>query len=78
MKEPKVLRFKALRDAMSYLGDFLLSDFSKFERSPLLYLCFQALDKFKKEHRCSRTAGCEQDAQTFIKFAAGIDEALWS
>ncbi|CAD6222332.1 unnamed protein product [Miscanthus lutarioriparius] len=75
VKEPKVLRFKALRDAMRDPGDFLLSDFSKFERSPVLHLAFQALDKFKKEHGRYPTAGCEQDAQTFLKFAADISEA---
>uniref|UniRef100_A0ACD5YZK1 Uncharacterized protein n=1 Tax=Avena sativa TaxID=4498 RepID=A0ACD5YZK1_AVESA len=34
VKEPKVLCFKALRDAMRDPGDFLLSDFSKFDRPP--------------------------------------------
>ncbi|XP_004958791.1 ubiquitin-activating enzyme E1 3 isoform X1 [Setaria italica] len=75
VKEPKVLRFKALRDAMRDPGDFLLSDFSKFERSPVLHLAFQALDNFKKAHGRYPTAGCEQDAQSFLKFAADINEA---
>ncbi|CAL5060894.1 unnamed protein product [Urochloa decumbens] len=75
VKEPKVLRFKALRDAMRDPGDFLLSDFSKFERSPVLHLTFQALDNFRKEHRRYPTAGCEQDAQRFLKFAVDINEA---
>lgn len=75
VKEPKVLRFKALRDAMRDPGDFLLSDFSKFEHSPVLHLAFEALDKFKKEHVRYPTAGCEQDAQSFLKFAADINEA---
>ncbi|KAF8680727.1 hypothetical protein HU200_045568 [Digitaria exilis] len=75
VKEPKVLRFKALRDAMRDPGDFLLSDFSKFERSPVLHLAFQALDNFRKEHGRYPTAGCEQDAQKFMKFAADINEA---
>ncbi|CAN6186275.1 unnamed protein product [Urochloa humidicola] len=75
VKEPKVLCFKALRDAMRYPGDFLLSDFSKFERSPVLHLAFQALDNFRKEHGRYPTAGCEQDAQRFMKFAVDINEA---
>ncbi|CAN6212791.1 unnamed protein product [Urochloa humidicola] len=75
VKEPKVLRFKALRDAMRDPGDFLLSDFSKFERSPVLHLAFQALDNFSKEQGRYPTAGCEQDAQSFLKFAADINEA---
>ncbi|KAJ1292546.1 hypothetical protein BS78_02G399900 [Paspalum vaginatum] len=74
VKEPKVLRFKALRDAMRDPGEFLLSDFSKFERSPLFHLAFQALDKFKKQYGRYPTAGCEQDAQSFLKLAADINE----
>ncbi|GJN33501.1 hypothetical protein PR202_gb22110 [Eleusine coracana subsp. coracana] len=75
VKEPKVLRFKPLRDAMKDPGDFLLSDFSKFERSPLLHLAFQALDRFKEEHGRYPAAGCEQDAQIFLKLASDINEA---
>ncbi|KAB8106991.1 hypothetical protein EE612_041544, partial [Oryza sativa] len=76
IKEPKILRFKSLRDAMRDPGDFLLSDFSKFERSPVLHLAFQALDKFKKEYGRYPAPGCEQDAQSFLKCAADINEAL--
>ncbi|PAN15572.1 hypothetical protein PAHAL_2G498900 [Panicum hallii] len=75
VKEPKLLHFKSLRDAMKDPGDFLLSDFSKFERSPVIHLAFQALDNFRKEHGRYPTAGCEQDAQCFLKFAADINEA---
>jgi ubiquitin-activating enzyme E1 len=74
VKEPKVLCFKTLRDAMRDPGEFLLSDFSKFERSPLLHLAFQALDRFKTEHGRYPSAGCEQDAQIFQKFASDINE----
>ena len=76
IKEPKILRFKSLRDAMRDPGDFLLSDFSKFARSPVLHLAFQALDKFKKEYGRYPAPGCEQDAQSFLKCAADINEAL--
>ncbi|KAF0908590.1 hypothetical protein E2562_026638 [Oryza meyeriana var. granulata] len=76
VKEPKILRFKSLRDAMRDPRDFLLSDFSKFERSPVLHLAFQALDKFKKEYGRYPAPGCEQDAQCFLKCAADINEAI--
>ncbi|KAL2456696.1 Wall-associated receptor kinase 2 [Forsythia ovata] len=46
VKEPKVLNFKPLQEALKDPGDFLLSDFSKVDRPPLLHLAFQALDKF--------------------------------
>ncbi|KAI7990925.1 Ubiquitin-activating enzyme E1 2 [Camellia lanceoleosa] len=44
VKQPKVLNFKPLREALKDPGDFLLSDFSKFDCPPLLHLAFQALD----------------------------------
>lgn len=50
-KQPKTLAFKTYREALAAPGEFLLSDFSKLERSPLLHLAFQALAAFRKEVR---------------------------
>ncbi|CAN4098493.1 unnamed protein product [Withania somnifera] len=47
VKQPKVLNFKTLREAIADPGDFLLREFSKFDRPPVLHLAFQALDKFR-------------------------------
>ena len=47
VKESKVLEFKSLADAIEHPGEFLLTDFSKFERPPLLHIGFQALDQFQ-------------------------------
>ncbi|CAN4113790.1 unnamed protein product [Withania somnifera] len=47
VKQPKVLNFKTLREAIADPGNFLLSEFSKFDRPPVQYLAFQALDKFR-------------------------------
>ncbi|RRT85594.1 hypothetical protein B296_00002973 [Ensete ventricosum] len=76
VKEPKVLQFKLLRDALRDPGDFLLSDFSKFDRPPLLHLAFQALDKFRHDMGRFPGAGSEDDAQRFIDFAININESL--
>lgn len=76
VKQPKVLKFKPLREALSDPGDFLLSDFAKFDRPPLLHMAFQALDKFIAE--CGRfpVAGSEDDAQKLVSIAAAINESL--
>ncbi|XP_010937922.1 ubiquitin-activating enzyme E1 1 isoform X2 [Elaeis guineensis] len=76
VKQPKVLQFKPLRDALSDPGEFLLSDFSKFDRPPLLHLAFQALDKFKHELGCFPVAGSEEDVQRLMAFAISINESL--
>lgn len=47
VKQPKVVAFSCLRDALSSPGGFLLSDFAKTERPPLLHAAFRALDAFR-------------------------------
>ncbi|XP_062172373.1 ubiquitin-activating enzyme E1 1 isoform X2 [Alnus glutinosa] len=76
VKQPKVLNFKPLREALADPGDFLLSDFSKFDRPPLLHLAFQALDKFVSDLGRFPVAGSEEDAQKLIAVAGNINESL--
>lgn len=42
-----MLAFKPLAEALDAPGEFLLSDFSKFDRPALLHAGFQALDAFQ-------------------------------
>ncbi|KAL5814853.1 hypothetical protein ACOSQ4_025494 [Xanthoceras sorbifolium] len=76
VKQPKLLNFKPLREALKDPGDFLLSDFSKFDRPPLLHLAFLALDKFVSELGRFPVAGSEEDAQKLISVATNINEDL--
>ncbi|KAK4762426.1 hypothetical protein SAY86_008194 [Trapa natans] len=76
VKQSKVLKFKPLREAIKDPGDFLLSDFSKFDRPPLLHLAFQALDKFVSELERYPIAGSEEDARKLITIAGDINEGL--
>ncbi|KAJ4840511.1 E1 ubiquitin-activating protein [Turnera subulata] len=75
VKPPKSLNFKPLGEALRHPGDFLLSDFSKMDRPPLLHLAFQALDKFISEVGRFPVAGSEDDAQKVISLAANINES---
>ncbi|GFZ01570.1 ubiquitin-activating enzyme 1 [Actinidia rufa] len=76
VKQPKVLNFKPLREAIKDPGDFLLSDFSKFDHPPLLHLAFQALDKFISELGRFPVAGSEDDAQKLISIVGEVNEGL--
>lgn len=76
VKQPKVLNFKPLREALKEPGDFLLSDFSKFDRPPLLHLAFQALDKFILELGRFPVAGSEEDARKLISLVSDINNSL--
>ncbi|KAL0458496.1 UNVERIFIED_CONTAM: Ubiquitin-activating enzyme E1 2 [Sesamum latifolium] len=60
VKEPKILNFKPLKEAIKDPGDFLLSDFSKFDRPPLLHLAFQSLDKLCLNWGASRLLGVKR------------------
>ena len=55
-----MLDFKSLSDAVAEPGEFLLSDFSKFERSPLLHVGFQALDQFQVRLQMMFSYSCNQ------------------
>lgn len=76
VKQPKVLNFKLLRDAIKDPGDFLLCDFSKFDRPPLLHLAFQSLDKFVSELGHFPVAGSEEDAQRLISITSNLNDSL--
>ncbi|XP_045793864.1 ubiquitin-activating enzyme E1 1-like [Trifolium pratense] len=75
VKQQKVLNFKPLREALSDPGDFLLSDFAKFDRPPLLHLAFQALDKFISELGRFPVPGVEDDAQKLITIASNMNDS---
>lgn len=74
VKQPKVLNFKSLLEAHKSPGDFLLSDFAKFDRPPLLHLAFQALDKFCTEFGRLPTAGSDIDVVEFINLTKRLNE----
>ena len=76
VKQPKILQFKPLREALKEPGEFLLSDFSKFDRSPLLHLAFQALDAFRNSLGRFPVAGSEEDIEKLIALAVGINDNL--
>lgn len=46
-KEPKILQFQTFAEALKHPGDFLISDFAKMDRPPVLHIAFQALDAFQ-------------------------------
>ncbi|MQL80034.1 hypothetical protein Taro_012477 [Colocasia esculenta] len=76
VKQPKVLKFKPLKDALRDPGDFLLSDFSKFDHPQVLHLAFQALDRFRCNYGRFPVAGCEDDAKKLIDHFSIINESM--
>jgi ubiquitin-activating enzyme E1 len=75
VKKPKLLNFKPLKEALENPGEFLLSDFSKFDRSPILHLAFRALDKFVHQFGRFPSAASEEDAGRFIDVSKALNDS---
>ncbi|XP_078447049.1 ubiquitin-activating enzyme 1 [Wolffia australiana] len=76
VKQPKLLNFKPLREALVDPGDFLLSDFSKVDHPQLLHVAFQALDKFRSDLGRFPYPGSDDDAQQLIELARSINDSM--
>ncbi|CAN6467402.1 unnamed protein product [Victoria cruziana] len=76
VKQPKKLNFRTLRLALKDPGYFLLSDFAKPFRPPLLHLAFQALDRFLAKFGRYPAAGSAEDAQRLIDMVIALNEDL--
>ena len=76
VKETKRLEFKTLADATRDPGEFLLSDFAKFDRGPVLHLGFQALERFVAARNGALPApGDAGDAEALVALAREINDA---
>jgi ubiquitin-activating enzyme E1 len=73
VKLPKVIQFKPLREAIKDPGEFLLSDFSKMDRSALLHSAFQALDQFRAEFNRFPMAGTMEDMERIVEFVRCVN-----
>ncbi|CAM6046261.1 unnamed protein product [Sphagnum compactum] len=76
VKQPKLLHFRPLKEALSNPGEFLLSDFAKFDRPQLLHLAFQALDRFRVESGRFPAPGSESDANKLVSLVHALNRNL--
>jgi len=74
-KQPKSLAFKSLATAMADPGEFLMSDFAKFDRSGILHVAFQALDAFVAEKGHAPRPGSAEDADDLVALAEKVNAA---
>ncbi|CAI5500551.1 unnamed protein product [Closterium sp. Naga37s-1] len=73
VKEPKELAFRPLAACLEQPGEFLLSDFAKFDRPPLLHLAFQALDAFRKETGRFPAPGSDGDGARVVELVREVN-----
>ena len=50
VKVPTTFSFQSLRSSLTQPGDFLMSDFAKWDRPGLLHQAFRGLDEFSQRH----------------------------
>jgi len=74
-KPSKTVSFKTLAQSISEPGEFLLSDFSKMERSPILHVAYQALDAFRVKKGRMPTPGSKEEAAEMLAMAKAISDA---
>ena len=73
VKQPKTLHFKSLAESVDAPGEFLVSDFSKFERPPLLHVGFRAVDEFVTAQGRAPRPGDAADAAAVVEIAKKIN-----
>ncbi|KAJ3165635.1 hypothetical protein HK101_000191 [Irineochytrium annulatum] len=73
VKQPKAFKFLPLKDAL-IKPEFVISDFSKFDRPAQLHLGFQALDKFRTKKGILPRPRHDGDAAEVLAFAAEINK----
>jgi len=76
VKETKTLAFRTLAAAIEEPGEFLLSDFAKMDRSPVLHLGFAALEAFSAANAgATPRPGNDADAAAVVAAAETINAA---
>lgn len=73
VKQPITLHFESYERKLKEPGEFMMSDFAKFDRPPLLHLGFQALAQYLAEHGELPAPGDKAAAQQTVDYAKQLD-----
>ena len=73
VKKPATLSFETYEQALENPNDLMMSDFAKFDRPPLLHLCYKALDAYIEKHSEFPTPGNVEQANEVLELAKGLD-----
>ena len=75
VKQPTTLSFATYKEKLNDPGEFVLSDFAKFDRPPLLHLAFKALTEYAEQHNGNLPAPADvAAAQKVVELAAAASE----
>lgn len=74
VKKPVTLSFQSYAEALESPKEFMMSDFAKFDRAPLLHLCYKALHAYMEKHGGDLPhPGNVDEANEVLEIAKGLD-----
>jgi ubiquitin-activating enzyme E1 len=76
VKKPIEMSFNPLRKSIEEPGEFLLTDFGKFERPATFHACFRSLYYFAAKYGALPKPHDENDADNFVTIAKGFNPDL--
>lgn len=74
IKQPVVMSFEPYAKRLEEPGEFMLSDFGKFDRPPVLHLGFQAVSAYCEQKGAFPEPGDVQAAQAVVEIAKSLDK----
>ena len=75
IKQSVTHQFRPLQAALADPGEYVLADFAKMERPPVLHLAFQALHEFVAQKGVLPVSGSPVDAEELWQLALALNEA---
>lgn len=73
VKTPVTLSFQSYEQALATPGDFMLTDFAKFDRPPLLHLAYKALAQYRETNGDYPSPGDATAAEGVYNLAKSMD-----
>ena len=74
VKMPQKFSFSSLRESLTSPGEFLMSDFAKWDRPGLLHQAFRGLDEYQARHNMALPeAGSLRDAEELYTLTARVN-----
>jgi len=74
VKQPQTLSFKTYKEKMQDPGEFVLSDFAKFDRPQLLHIGFKALTQYLEQNGSLPAPADIGAAKKIVEMAAALSE----
>lgn len=75
VKKPVTMSFQTYEEAYDNPEDLMMTDFAKFDRPPLLHLCYKALDMYMdKNDGKLPSPGIVEEVDTFVEYAKSLDK----